>query len=185
MAQKVKTTANSVSENVVKDVEKNVESNGSNNASQETKFVKKSKRNPIPPITANYPEHIVAIALIVKNNAEIKRFTALGILNYLMQKGEISGKSRYVNFKWNKFAVNCDGLIREFSYNETFFINALVAAFTSFSASAQRTIDAFCKKEMSVGINKAVDQEEVDNIIGLNEDYQNNSAEPVTDENAE
>ena len=128
-----------------------------------------------------YPEHIVAVALIIKNNAEIRRFTALGILNYLLQKGEIKGDKRYVSFKWNKFAVKANGLMREFSYNEPFFLNALVAAFSSFSASAQRTIDAFCKKEMSVGITKAVDQEEVDNITALNEEYQGDGNE-VTEE---
>ena len=57
--------------------------------------------------------------------------------------------------------------MREYPYTEPFFINALVAAFTSFSASAQITIDNFCHKEMSVGIDKAVDQEEVNEILGM------------------
>lgn len=137
----------------------------------------KKKKDGLPPIAANFPEHVVQIALLIKNNAEIRRFTALGILNYLLQKGEIRGDKRYVSFKWNKFAVKANGLMREYSYNEPFFLNALVAAFSSFSASAQRTIDAFCKKEMSVGITKAVDQEEVDNIAALNEQYQGNGNE--------
>lgn len=130
------------------------------------------KRNGLPPVTANFPEHIVQIALLIKNNAEIRRFTALGILNYLLQKKEIEGDKRYVSFKWNKFAVKANGLMREYSYNEPFFLNALVASFSSFSASAQRTIDAFCRKEMSVGITKAVDSEEVNNIAEMNEQYQ-------------
>lgn len=138
---------------------------------------KKAKVKGIAPAAANYPEHVVAIALIIKNNAEIRRFTALGILNYLLQKGEIKGDNRYVSFKWNKFAVKCNGLMREYSYTEPFFINALVASFNSFSASAQRTIDAFCYKEMSVSINKAVDKEEVEAITALNEEYQSNGSE--------
>lgn len=142
---------------------------------------KKEKKSNLPPAASMYPEHIVAVALIIKNNAEIRRFTALGILNYLLQKGEIKGDKRYVSFKWNKFAVKANGLMREFSYNEPFFLNALVAAFASFSASAQRTIDAFCKKEMSVGITKAVDQEEVDNIAALNEEYQGDGNEVAED----
>lgn len=137
----------------------------------------KKKKDGLPPFAANFPEHVVQIALLIKNNAEIRRFTALGILNYLLQKGEIRGDKRYVSFKWNKFAVKANGLMREYSYNEPFFLNALVAAFSSFSASAQRTIDAFCKKEMSVGIAKAVDQEEVENIAALNEQYQGNGNE--------
>lgn len=138
---------------------------------------KKAKVKGIAPAAANYPEHVVAIALIIKNNAEIRRFTALGILNYLLQKGEIKSDNRYVSFKWNKFAVKCNGLMREYSYTEPFFINALVASFNSFSASAQRTIDAFCHKEMSVSINKAVDKEEVEAITALNEEYQGNGSE--------
>lgn len=138
---------------------------------------KKDKKKELPPVTGRYPDHVVQIALIIKNNAEIRRFTALGILNYLLQKGEIKGNARYVSFKWNKFAVKCNGLMREYSYNEPFFLNALVASFASFSASAQRTIDHFCKQEMSVGINKAVDSEEVDNIVALNEEYQGNGDE--------
>lgn len=143
---------------------------------------RKSKKAGIPDTAKNYPEHYVNIALLIKNNAEIRRFTALGILNYLLQKGEIRGDHRYVTFKWNKFAVKCNGLMREYSYNEPFFLNALVASFSSFSASAQRTIDAFCHKEMSVGITKAVDQDEVDNIVELNERNANSSV--ATDDDA-
>ena len=129
------------------------------------------------------PEHVLQLSLIVKNNSEIRRFTALGILNYLLQKGEISGTSRYVQFKFNKFAVKCDGLAREYSYNEPFFLNALVASFSSFSASAQRTIDNFCKKELSANLSKAVNKETVDEIIQLNEKYQSESSdkEEITD----
>lgn len=161
------TTVNSnVAESVNTKIEESAENNNIVNI--------KKKKNVLPPIVNKFPDHIVQIALLIKNNAEIRRFTALGILNYLLQKKEISGDSRYVSFKWNKFAVKCNGLMREYSYTEPFFLNALVAAFASFSASAQRTIDNFCKKEMSVGIAKAVDQEEVDNIATLNEQYQGN-----------
>ena len=133
----------------------------------------------LPAVVDNFPKHVVGIALLIKNNAEIRRFTALGILNYLLQKGEITGDHRYVTFKWNKFAVKANNLMREYSYNEPFFLNDLVAAFSSFSASAQRIIDEFCRQEMSIGLNKAVDQDEVNDIVALNEQYQNKEA--VTD----
>lgn len=151
------------------DVEKEA---NANTAEAPTTEGKPEKKNGIPPVANRYPEHVVQIALLIKNNAEIRRFTALGVLNYLLQKGEINGNSRYVSFKWNKFAVKANGLMREYSYNEPFFLNALVAAFSSFSASAQRTIDHFCKQEMSVGIAKAVDQDAVNDIVELNEQYQ-------------
>lgn len=136
------------------------------------KFTKEKNKDGIPAIADKFPTHVVQIALLLKNNAEIRRFTAIGILNWLLQKGEIVGEKRYVSFKWNKFAVKSNGLMREYSYNEPFFINALVASFSSFSASAQRVIDQFCKKEMSIDITKAVDQNEINNIVALNEEYQ-------------
>ena len=169
----------------------NVTTNGNaeNNSSAEPTHVatatpspiRKIEKGDLSSITSRFPDHMVQIALLMKNNAEIRRFTALGILNYLLQKGEIKGEKRYVSFKWNKFAVKADGLMREFSYNEPFFLNALVASFSSFSASAQRIIDNFCRKEMSVGIAKAVDQDEVDNIVSLNEDYQDNNNTAITE----
>lgn len=148
-------------------------SGGNDGRNKKHRFANKKKAG-IPDVAANYPEHVVAIALLIKNNAEIRRFTALGILNYLLQKNEIKGENRYVAFKWNKFAVKCGGLTREFSYSEPFFINALIASFSSFSASAQRAIDNFCHKEMYVGLDKAADQDEVDNIVALNDSYQRN-----------
>ena len=155
---------------------------------QAERFTRKTFKKPynreknadgLPAVVDNFPKHVVGIALLIKNNAEIRRFTALGVLNYLLQKGEITGDHRYVTFKWNKFAVKANNLMREYSYNEPFFLNALVAAFSSFSASAQRIIDEFCRQEMSIGLNKAVDQDEVNDIVALNEQYQNKEA--VTD----
>ena len=157
-------------------------------ATQAERFTRKTFKKPynreknadgLPAVVDNFPKHVVGIALLIKNNAEIRRFTALGILNYLLQKGEITGDHRYVTFKWNKFAVKANNLMREYSYNEPFFLNSLVAAFSSFSASAQRIIDEFCRQEMSIGLNKAVDQDEVNDIVALNEQYQNKEA--VTD----
>lgn len=157
-------------------------------APQAERFTRKPFKKPynreknadgLPAVVDNFPKHVVGIALLIKNNAEIRRFTALGVLNYLLQKGEIAGDHRYVTFKWNKFAVKANNLMREYSYNEPFFLNALVAAFSSFSASAQRIIDEFCRQEMSIGLNKAVDQDEVNDIVALNEQYQNKEA--VTD----
>lgn len=129
------------------------------------------KKSSVPEVAGNYPEHFVNLAMIIKNNAEIRRFTSIGILNYLLQKKEIRGNNRFVSFKWNKFSVKCDGLTREYSYTETFFLNCLVAAFTSFSASAQKTIDTFTSKELDLNIQDALSTEEVDNIANLNEEY--------------
>lgn len=106
-------------------------------------------RHKLPAFCNHIPDHTLALAFIVKNNAEIKRFTALNILNYLMQKGVIEGEHRFVQFKFDKFAVKCNGLTREFSYKEPFFINALVSAFTCFAHSAQKVIDTFVQNEIA------------------------------------
>lgn len=128
----------------------------------------KSSRE-LPPAAGQYPEHMVAIALIIKNNAEIRRFTALGIINYLLQKKEIKGDKRYVSFKWNKFTVKFDNLVRDYSYNETFFINCLVASFSSFAASAQKIINNFTYEEMNKSIGEIVTDEDVESIVTSNE----------------
>ena len=104
-------------------------------------------RTGLPKFTERIPDETLAIALLVKNNAEVKRFTALNILNWLMQKGEISGNHRYVVFKFDKFAVRCNGLTREYTYKEQFFINALVAAFTCLAHSAEKVIGRFVQAE--------------------------------------
>ena len=129
-----------------------------------------SAKDKIAANAANYPEHVRNIAYLMKNNSEIRRFTAIGIINYLLQKGEIKGEKRYVSFLWNKFQVKVDGLTKEYYYTEPFFLNCLVASFASFSASAQRTINIFTRKEMSCGIDKAVDPKEVQDIMNLTTD---------------
>lgn len=142
----------------------------------------KSKRDIL---IEKYGEATVDLATIVVNNAEIRRFTALGILNFLSQKGLIKGTKKFVKFSWNKFSVICDGLSRDYTYDETFFINALVAAFASFSASAQNTIDRFCQEVMNNRLGKVANQEEVDVIVASNEEHikdKETSSEEVTPE---
>lgn len=109
--------------------------------------VKKVKGS-LPPFAQKLPEHLTNLVRIVKNNAEIKRYCSLGILNYLTQKGVISGEKKYVEFKWNKFIITTDGWSREFSYKEPFFINCLVASFTCFANSATKTIEIYVNKEI-------------------------------------
>lgn len=126
---------------------------------------KKANGSELPPAAGLYPEHMVNIALLVKNNAEIRRFTSLGILNYLLQKKEIKGEKRYVGFKWNKFIVKFDNLSREYSYNEPFFLNCLIASFSSFASSAQKTMDIFTRKEMQLSVGEAADTKVIDDIV--------------------
>lgn len=121
------------------------------------KFNNRLKENPA---VANTPKHILDLVIILKDNAEIRRFTSLAILNYLFQKGEINNKRGYVGFYWNKFSVKVNGLSREYWYTEKFFIKALVSSFTSFAAVANQTINMFLEKELNQSANDIVSNEE-------------------------
>lgn len=138
-------------------------------------FTKKETRRKlnVNEIKERFNSHIVNLALIVKNNAEIRRFTAIGIINHLKREGIINGEHNHISFKWNKFAVTSDGLVNEYKYSELFFINSLIASFTSFSASAQQIIDTFCKIEFNEceGINDVVTNETIEEIVLSNETY--------------
>lgn len=94
-----------------------------------------------------YPKHIVKLVNLVKSNSDIRRYTSLGIINYLSQKGNIGEAKGYVSFDWTKFSVTNRGLRTEYRYTEVFFINCLIASFTSFANAAQKIIGEFCSKE--------------------------------------
>lgn len=126
------------------------------------KIARKLKENPA---VKNIPTHVLELACIVKDNAEIRRFTSLAILNYLHQKNELRGKKGYVDFLWNKFAVKAGGLSREYRYTESFFIKALVSAFTSFANSANKTINNFLDIELNVEINEITNEKEIAEIV--------------------
>ena len=106
----------------------------------------------------NVPEH----------NAELRRFTAIGIRNYLIQKGMVKEGSVYIKFLPSKFAVNNNGLNTEYSYTEQFFLNCLCAAFPSFSASAQKAIDNMCRVECQITADDIVDKSAVEAIVESN-----------------
>lgn len=137
-----------------------------NNIKSKKPFIKGATKN-LARAFDNYPKHQIDLAIIILQNAEIRRFTALGILNYLTQKGEIDGNSKYVSFQYDKFAVKIDGLSREFRYTEKFFINCLLAAFTSFANSAAKTINTFINKEIK-DYNQQENVDEINSIIEAN-----------------
>lgn len=126
------------------------------------KIARKLKENPA---VKNIPTHVLELACIVKDNAEIRRFTSLAILNYLHQKNELRGKKGYVDFLWNKFAVKAGGLSREYRYTEPFFIKALVSAFTSFANSANKTINNFLEIELNTEISEVTNDKEIVEIV--------------------
>lgn len=108
-------------------------------------IVGKEKRE----INVDVPDHVLEIAYIPKDNAAIRRYCSLNILNHLSQIGVIrkDGKGNYVKFLWNKFRVSSDGIIKEYSYREKFFLIALISSFNQFANAAQQTISDFMDKE--------------------------------------
>ena len=159
--------------------------NGSTNESVATKpFTRSPKTGAVNHETMikRYPEHVVNLSMIIMNNAEIRRFTARGIIKHLLKSGEIKGNKCYVKFWYNKFTVKCDGLAREYFYTAPFFLNALVASFASFSASAQTIINDFTKKELSKHLEEAVEQNQVEALV---ETCLDNTNEEVVAESAQ
>lgn len=107
-------------------------------------------------IPFNIPNHVVELSMIIHFNHGVRRHTALNIMNYFIQQGIVNpeiDKDRYIDFTdWNKFSLVVNGLKREYTYREQFFINALVGAFKSFAEDSQKTIETFILEE-----NKIVD----------------------------
>ena len=142
--------------------------NDSYRGKQNNKNKKEHKCTYVPERYAKLPKHILEIVFIIKFNAEIRRFTAKGIINTLFTRDEIKAKRPYVKFLWNKFVVNTNGLNHEYNYNETFFINSLIASFQCFAEIAQETINKFCSEELSDDHIADISSDNVNKIIELN-----------------
>lgn len=114
-----------------------------------------------------YPAHLVKLVNLVKSNSDIRRYTSLGILNYLCQKGFTNTTKGYVDFFWTKFSINVNGLRVEYRYTEPFFLNCLIASFTCFANAAQKIIKVFCSKELE---NEFVEDETITKeVVEFNE----------------
>ena len=155
--------------------------NGSYRGKQNNKNTKEHKRIYVPERYAKLPKHILEVVFIIKFNAEIRRFTAKGIINTLFTRDEIKTKCPYIKFLWNKFVINTNGLNHEYNYNETFFINSLIASFQCFAESAQKTINEFCSEELSDDCIGDISSKNIDKIIELNKQNANIKSVDVED----
>ena len=124
----------------------------------------------------NTPEHTRNLVYLVKNNAEIRRFTSLGIINVMKQRGMIDKNAKVsVEFYFNKYSVAVNGLRQEYTYNNEIFIRSLSAAFVSFAYNADNVIREYLRVE-----NTSIDTDEV---AKLSEETRNNF--PVEEETTE
>lgn len=145
----------SIGENLTEEQHKALAENAGKVPAENTDSVKLNRnlrpryKNPdtVEDAFKHYPTHIVKLVNLVKSNSDIRRYTSLGILNYLYQRGIIEEAKGYVSFNWTKFRVVNKGLSTEYRYIEPFFINCLIASFTSFANAAQKIIKTFCSKE--------------------------------------
>lgn len=108
-----------------------------------------SKPNSKKPVKSNKTSKVVReleeIVKIVKYNANIKRHTALNILNTFVEDGFIPDiKGAFVDFQWNKYSVKHGGVTKEYDYDKT-FVTALVKAHEDMAKDNTKVIAAFVK----------------------------------------
>lgn len=126
-------------------------------------------------IIENTPEHIRDLAYVIKNNAEIRRYTALGIINKLRQTGYINKDAKvFVKFYFNKYAIIINGLKQEFTYNNNLFITCLAAAFPSFAHNANKIINNFLNIE-----NQEINDSDIQEMVEIIKD---NTSSPVEED---
>ena len=129
----------------------------------------------------NTPEQLSNLVYLLNNNAEIRRFTALGIINLCKQKGLVKQDAKcYIKFLRNKYSFNVDGLKTEFNYNNEIFITCLVAAFPSFAHYANKVINEFLNVE-----NCTFNEQDVENVIESIKDNNNSPVEGESQESTE
>lgn len=111
-------------------------------------YVKVADTNFVDRAIEKFGKEAVELALLVKNNAEIRRFTSKNIIAQLIEDKVVNAEDKvHVEFLWNKFKVtrnvNGNNLSTEYLYTELAFIQSLVKSFEQFSESATQTIGAF------------------------------------------
>lgn len=112
----------------------------------------------IDPFAKRFPLHLVKVSLLIRHNRELARLTSLALLKYLEDKGDIYGYGKFINFKYDKFSVRYNGLIREYSYKEDFFITCMMAALDVFYANAVKTLTNLTRKEFSKSAEQLADE---------------------------
>lgn len=118
---------------------------------KDAKEVKEGKVNGIPVQALKFPEHIIRVMLIIKNNAEIRRFTALNFIQALKDAGEIKPEdTAYVDFgynDWTRFTLVVNKWRRRYELTNEVFVKAFIAALNDVTAASFDTIKNMCLKE--------------------------------------
>ncbi len=111
-----------------------------------SKYTKPAAKKPYNKTkTSKVARELEDVIKIVKYNANIKRHTALNIINTFVEDGFIpNGNGAFVDFQWNKYTVKHDGITKEYNYDKT-FVTALVKAHEDMAKDNTKSIAAFVK----------------------------------------
>lgn len=126
---------------------------------------KKEIRYPgLPPYVQNIEPHIVRMIRVLHANADIRRYTALGIVNRLIANGTITEDGNYVRFRWDKFTVSSKGINNDYRYTDIVFLESFVGAFSILTSVASKSLDNFCKIEFDKLSGEKIDAKNVDSV---------------------
>lgn len=116
----------------------------------------------LPHFVQNLDPHIVRMIRILHANADIRRYTALGIVSRLISKSTITEEGNYIRFRWDKYTVCSKGINTDYRYTEKLFLEAFVGAFSILATVASKALDNFCKCEFDKVTGEIVNGDEVD-----------------------
>ena len=112
-----------------------------NGASHKT-YNKQAPKKATKPVS-RVPRELEDVVKIVKYNANIKRHTALNIINRFVEDGFIdNAKGAFVDFNWQKYSVRHNGVTKEYPYDKT-FVEALVKAHEDVANDSSKYIKTF------------------------------------------
>lgn len=131
---------------------------------------KKKYYSTLPPYASKYKEYEIDFWYLFNNNAEVRRYVANAILNWLQQHNLLKKPNptkKFVDFRIDKFTVITDGIRVDYEYTEPFFANCFCGGFVSFSADANKKFDKYLKEKIGITAEKAIDESEVNEIINM------------------
>ena len=106
-----------------------------------------------------------SIVYLVRNNAEIRHYTSLGMIQQMKAVGEIPKDAKvFIKFLNNKYAVIVNGLSVEYKYDNNIFVTALTASFTVFANEATKVINNFIS-ENDISVSSAEIEKVANNIM--------------------
>lgn len=100
---------------------------------------------PVKKVNNGIAPELEQIVKIVKFNANIKRHTALNIINTFVEDGFIPDRNgAFVDFTWKNYTVKHNGITKEYQYDKT-FVAALVKAHEDMAKDNTNVIADFVK----------------------------------------